>query len=469
MTRRQYVAPSLLWQPSAATSLAVLGTFIRHKAGDDAGYLADVDGQPTDVREGDPRYSRIVQKAWTLGYELRHDFSEAWGVRQHFRHADREVDKHHIRPAQLQPDGRTVVRGAVRGFGDMAQTSLDSFLEGRLRAGEVHHTLIAGVDWTRLRGQEQELLGTAPDLDLRDAVYLPVAEPTAAGDRDGPYRLSTVGVYLQDQIRFADRWLLTLSGRHDKARARAESSYGPARESADSGFTRRIGLTWLAPHGWAPYISHGTSFHPALGVYDSFLDEPTRGRQWEIGVKFQPPGRKLLLSAAVFDLEKSNMVVTNPSTDETEQVGRIRSRGLELEAKGRLMPGLSATAAYTYTDAEGRKGDTWYVQEGRTPVMSPRTMASLWLDYAPQGTLARMHIGLGARYVGKRWDDAANSRSQPGYTLVDASLRYDLDAHWLLALNATNLLGKDYYTSNVFNSWLRGEKRSVTATATYRW
>jgi iron complex outermembrane receptor protein len=469
-TRRLYLAPSLLWRPSAATSLTLLASVLRHDAGDDIGYVTDGNGRPTGVREGDPRYSRIVQKAWTLGYELRHDFSEDWGLRQSFRYADRDVDKRHIR-SSLQVDGRTLQRTAVRGTGDLKQASLDSFLEGRIRRGFVSHQLMAGVDWTHVRAREQELTGAAPDLDLLSPVYLPVATPTRPESAYGPNKLSSLGLYVQDQAKFAEQWLLTLSGRHDTAKATDASMWRSDRQtSTHRAWTGRAAVSWLAPGGWTPYVSYGTSFQPAFGAFDELDAKPTEGKQWEVGVKYKPANSEMLFTAAVFNLDKTNITVTNPVSNVSEQVGAVRSRGLELEAKGKLMPGLYATASYTFTDIKGRQGDTWYVEQGKMPIQTPREAASLWMDYTVrEGGLRGLNLGAGARYVGKRWDDAANTRSQLGFTLVDASMRYDLDSHWRLALNAINLFNRQYYASNAFDGWYRGEARSVTATATWRW
>lgn len=469
-TKRQYFAPSLLWQPSAATSLTLLASVLRHDAGDDVGYVADAQGRPTDVREGDPRFSRIVQKAWTLGYEFRHDFSDKLGFRQNFRYADRELDKYHIR-SSLRADGRTLSRTAFRTFGDLKQMSLDNFLKGRVEAGGISHHLIAGADWTRIHAKEQELIGSAPDLDILQPVYLPIPSPNRPDRGFGPNKLNTIGIYLQDQAKFADQWLLTLSGRHDTARAEDNSTArGDTQSSTHKAWTGRAAVTWLAPGGWAPYVSYATSFQPAFGAFDNLDAKPTEGEQWEAGVKYQSTSGDLLVTAAVFELDKTNIAVFNPLRNVSEQVGAIRSRGLELELKGKLMPGLYATASYTYTDVKGRKGNTWYVEQGKTPVQIPKHMASLWLDYTIRdNSLRGLNIGAGARYVGKRWDDAANTKSQPGVTLFDANLRYDLDSHWRLALNATNLFNKRYYASNTFDGWYRGEERMLTATATYRW
>jgi len=469
-TKRQYFAPSLLWQPSAATTLTLLASVLRHDAGDDVGHVTGANGQPTNIREGDPRYSRIVQKAWTLGYELRHDFNDNWGFRQKFRYADREADKHHIW-SSLQTDERTLTRTAAYHFGNLKQTSLDSFLEGRLQTGGVAHTLIAGADWTHVHAREQYLTGNAPDLDLLNPVYRPIAAPNTSGRVFGPNKLTSMGLYVQDQVKVADQLLLTLSGRHDTAKGEDGSSSREGTQSrTHTAWTGRAGLTWLAPGGWAPYVSYGTSFQPAFGAFDNLEAKPTKGKQLEAGIKYQPRNGDLLLTAAAFDLEKTNITVNNPISGESEQVGAVRTRGLELEAKGRLTHDLIATASYTYNDTKGLHGDTWYVSQGKSPIQAPKQMASLWFDYTVRGAgLRGLTMGAGARYVGNRWDDAANTKSQPGFTLIDASVRYDLDNHWRIALNATNLFNKRYYTSNAFDGWYRGEERTVTATATFRW
>ncbi|RRD56709.1 TonB-dependent siderophore receptor [Comamonadaceae bacterium OH2545_COT-014] len=473
-TKRQYFAPSLLWQPSAATRLTLLAAVLRHNASDDVGYQADGNGQPTQVREGDPRYSRIKYNNWSLGYELRHDFNAQWGLRQNFRYAKRNTDKRHMY-SSLEDDGRTFTRTAERNEGNLRQTSLDTYVEGRFQTGAARHQLIAGLDFTQARGFETQKSTPAPDLDLYNPVYHPITPPGVVTESFGPNKLRILGLYVQDQMRMGEQWLLTLSGRHDTGKVQDASSArgGQNKSRTDKAFTGRAALTWLAPGGWAPYVSYGTSFLPAFDAFDSLEAKPTTGKQWELGVKYQPPGRSLLLAAAVYDLRKRNITVTNPITNRDEQVGAMRSRGLELEAKGRplpALPGLHVTAAYTYSDVKGVSGDTWRVEAGKTAIQVPKHMASLWLDYRfAEGSLRGLNLGLGARHVGRRWDDAANTRSQPGYTLVDASLRYDLGANWRLALNVNNLFNKKYFASNAFDGWWRGEQRTVTATATYRW
>ncbi|MDI9101886.1 TonB-dependent receptor, partial [Pseudomonas aeruginosa] len=60
-----------------------------------------------------------------------------------------------------------------------------------------------------------------------------------------------------------------------------------------------------------------------------------------------------------------------------------------------------------------------YSRNGNRPRNVPRRTANLWLDKSFADTL---RVGAGLRYVDRRYADAANQASLPGYTVVDANL-----------------------------------------------
>jgi outer membrane receptor for monomeric catechols len=59
------------------------------------------------------------------------------------------------------------------------------------------------------------------------------------------------------------------------------------------------------------------------------------GKQVEAGVKFQPNGSPILITAAWFHIEQTNLVTTNPATQISTQSGKVRSEGFEIEASAR--------------------------------------------------------------------------------------------------------------------------------------
>jgi iron complex outermembrane receptor protein len=97
----------------------------------------------------------------------------------------------------------------------------------------------------------------------------------------------------------------------------------------------------------------------------------------------------------------------------------------------------------------------------------PRDQASTWLGWRPEGEMAGFVAGAGARYVGETWDGFDDIRT-PGYTLYDLMIGYDMD-HWRFRLNARNLTDESYLASCLARGdCFFGERRSVVATAAYR-
>ncbi|MCY1365013.1 Ferrichrome outer membrane transporter/phage receptor [compost metagenome] len=246
----------------------------------------------------------------------------------------------------------------------------------------------------------------------------------------------------------------------------------------DQAFSGNAGLSYVFNSGFAPYLSYTESFQPTIGATadskESF--KPTEGRQYELGVKYQPPGTNALLSAAVYDLRQQNVSVTENinGVSVTSQTGEVKVQGLELEATADINESLKVVAAYSYTDTEVLDG----VDKGKRLQLVPRNQASLWTDYTWRaGFLDGFGIGGGVRYVGDTYGNTANTYEGHvgSYTVYDAAVHYDLGrldsglAGASVSLNATNLFNKDYLsTCNGFWCYY-GDERKVVASATYQW
>lgn len=230
--------------------------------------------------------------------------------------------------------------------------------------------------------------------------------------------------------------------------------------------------------------SYSTSFQPTSGVaQDGSYFRPTEGEQYEVGIKYEPPGHNSFITLSVYDLTQKNVTTTDPTNPSFQvQTGEQRSRGIELEGKTELARGLDLIASYTYTDAEVTKANpvgsdaTAYSLEGNVPISVPKDTASLWVDYSVQGgPLAGLGMGVGQRYVGSSYN-ARNTVKVPHYTLTDASVRYEL-AHLSedlrgvsVDVSASNLFDKRYFTPGFYEQTVfYGNRRSVIGSLTYRW
>lgn len=278
-----------------------------------------------------------------------------------------------------------------------------------------------------------------------------------------------VGVYVQNQTKIDDRFVVVLGARRDWHRVDVRTS-GTTNTEHNDALTGRIGAVWLAPGGWSPYVSYATSFQPQSGVdYRGERFDPTSGRQYEVGVRYEPPGTNAMFSAALFDILQQNVLATDPlHTNYSVQRGEVGSRGVELEANASLTKGLDLTASYSYTNARVTQ-DTDPALVGRKNGSVPAHRAAIWLSYGLSGDVLRgAKFGVGARY-NSSVPDFDNTRWVPGVTLIDARLSYQLEQHWELAVNARNLFDKKFLVNCSYGSCYLGDRREVVATVSYRW
>jgi iron complex outermembrane receptor protein len=353
---------------------------------------------------------------------------------------------------------------------------MDNQAEARFATGPLRHIALLGVDYRHATSELNEGFANAPSVNLYNTVYgAPIAMPSIA--ISSGQRQDQTGLYLQDQIAL-DRWRLTLSGRHDWVSTDAlDFINGTDQFRQDNAFSGRAGLNYVFDFGLSPYVAYARSFQPAVGITAKIPLVPTTGEQAEVGVKYQPTGTNLLLTAALFDITQQNVTTTDPNNPGfSVQTGEARSRGAEFEATMSLTEGLKLVGSYTYTDTEVTKTNT-PSQLGKHLIIMPMNQAALWADYTFQhGQLAGFGAGGGVRYVGDSYGDAANTILIPDYALFDATLHYDLSyvdprlRGVKLAINATNLFDKYYVaTCQSLNACFLGSGRTILGSVRYTW
>ncbi|KAF0806226.1 TonB-dependent siderophore receptor [Alcanivorax xiamenensis] len=508
---RTYIAPSATWFISDNTDI----TFLSYYQKDDGGstyqflplrglkYRTDRGYIDRDTFLGEPDWNVYDREQWAVGYDFNHRFNEVWAFRQNakYNHVEslfKTVVSATFTNGGWKDDDGNIARRGVKGVGDLDSYAVDNQFIADFDSGAARHNLIFGVDylhtdWTHAR---YGVTATISDINVFDPVY-----GGAAGFGDNmrtqsDYDVSErqTGLYLQDLISIGN-WHFTAGLRqdfydnttYDKASANNDNSD----DTDDHALTWRIGGVYEFENGLAPYASYATSFEPMAGVAsnDKAFD-PSEGKQYEIGVKYQPPRSNSLVTLSAFDLRQTNLTAgdlnppdgascidnTDPANPDISgcqrQTGETRTRGVELEAKMWQRQGASVTASYTLLDTEVDDSDADV--DGNEKTYTPHNMASLWVDYKwRQGLLAGLGIGVGARYMDRVYGDAENLYSVDSYTLYDASIRYDMGAiGWRgveLALIGRNLKDEEFlsYCNSFGCSY--GSARNITASVKYRW
>ncbi|MGU3538452.1 TonB-dependent siderophore receptor [Methylobacterium sp. A54F] len=478
---RVFIAPSVTWRPTADTTLTILTNYQKDMAGWGLQFLPALGtvfpnlGRfiPRNRFVGIPGQDRYDSEQASIGYLFEHRVSDDLIVRQNARFS-------HLRNDQILAYGAGYadpVTGDLARFGGTGRSILNTFAidnqaQVRFLTGPFAHTALFGLDFRDTGYAEKASSFTTSPINVFAPVYNGVvSDLTPYQDvRVGQQQL---GLYLQDQIRF-DRFTLVLGGRSDWADTSVNDRFNATRtDKSVQAFTGRAGLIYNFDNGIAPYVSYSESFLPTLNVdLNGRLFAPETGRQYEVGVKYQPPGFNGYFTAAAFDLTRQNVIRFDAvnATFAARQTGEINSRGVEFEGVVSLIEGLNVRAAYAYIDAEITK-DPDGGNAGKVPVTVPRHRLSVWGDYTVQtGDFRGFQFGGGIRFVGSTYGADPNTFKVPEATVLDSLVSYTRD-NYRLSVNVTNLLDKRYVAScfNADFGCFYAEGRRVIARLNYRW
>lgn len=287
---------------------------------------------------------------------------------------------------------------------------------------------------------------------------------------DGLTKASQTGIYLQNQIKIDDQWVLTIAGRYDDSEVEnIDRLTGTSNLATDQAFTKKAGLVYLGDNGFSPYVSYSESFSPNSEINPQtgqpFSSET--GEQLEAGLRYQSADSKSLYSVAAFDLTRNDYVEWYWGDDAGyRQNGEINVRGLEFEAITKPLANMNLTAAYAWTPKADILRSANITQVGKQDKAVPKHQFSVWGDYRFNSGLV---LGLGARYTGSNMGTGESAPVKvPSYTLYDLMLGYQTK-HWQFSLNARNLTDEKYLSGCGSTNCSYGTRRNLLATALYRW
>lgn len=174
--------------------------------------------------------------------------------------------------------------------------------------------------------------------------------------------------------------------------------------------------------------------------------EPTRGTQYEVGLKADLG--QLSATLAAYQITKTNILRTDPEEpDFSIPIGEVRSRGIELDIGGEILPGWNIIASTFINDAVVTEGDE-FNPGGDILNGAPSQGVSLWTTYQIQkGNLQGLGFGAGLFYVSDVEAELPNDFVVPSYVRADASIFYNRN-NWKVGLNFKNLFDTAYYEAS---------------------
>ncbi|TNC60472.1 TonB-dependent siderophore receptor [Rubellimicrobium roseum] len=424
---------------------------------------------------GEPDYDEYRRDQWIVTGIYRQDLG-AWRLTNVSRFAHAHVEEDSVYAfgytgfASTPQDSKgTLARLRFQHDSKAWLLGNDLRLERTLATGPVEHRLLFGLDARVYDLDQVQASALATGLSVTDTQY-GAAQPDASPYIDQTLRQTALGIYAQDQLRWGDGWIATLNGRYDIVHTDMGDNpvaFAPADrvgfDRQDDEFSWRLGLARELPGGFVPYASAGTYFSPQVVNVPAGQDvSPETGHQVEAGLKWSPDGRTLLTFAAFQVVrEDISQARVNAGLTEYVQIGEVRSRGIEIEARGEVAPGLSYEGNLTLLDLE-ITDDVNEAIIGNRPLTVSDELATFQVNWSP-APAEGLELRARARFVGDSFVDNENTLSVPARTLYDAGLTYDFAGGWTANLDVSNLLDEDYVAScNGVNSCYFGEGRNVS-------
>jgi catecholate siderophore receptor len=327
------------------------------------------------------------------------------------------------------------------------------------------------------------------------------------GAWDQDWSVKTVSTYIMDTIDLTDRWTLFTGIRHDRLDFALKTQNTTTLEQRDYEYSdtlidAHIGATYRINAYGNVYFSYATASDINGGESDVGTNsnyggavifngkiagaDPEKSELYELGTKWNLMDERLLLTAALFQIDKSDIMegVAGYTAEGSFNTGENRVQGIELGLVGQVTEKLTAQAGIAVMDAEVTKaavlrgtGDDRYSIEGETLSNFAEESAFAQLKYAITDAVS---VGAAAKYESEKYagqpdtapamnSDRQYTQAIPDYTVYDLFATYRANKQLDFRLNVGNVTDEDYYLAGYQSGRFlyKGDARNYVLTVNY--
>ena len=485
--REMLVAPSLAWYGDMTT----VQLNYEHRefiTPFDRG-TAFVNGAPLAIpatRRLDEPFNNMWGQSDLVQASVEQKLNDDWKLTAAYSYNTETFSANQLRITAINATTGLETRSNDGTWGSLSRVSYGtSYVQGGFWLGGLRNEVLFGGDAQYRTIYRQDLIRqtVSTPFNIYNPVYGLIQPGTtiSATDSEQTDKLGQYSLFLQDTLHLTDRLALIGGVRYmdyEQIAGRGRPFKANTNVAADKVLPLGGAILKLNDQ-LSLYASYTQSLKPNStiapltgGVVLGSNIAPEQGTSWETGVKFDLD-KRLSGTIAVYDIDKSNVLVSQLNASnvlEYTTAGKVRSRGAEVDVTGRLTQAWSMIGSYGYTDARVTDDPTY---RGKRLQNVALNTASLYLVY-DFGTAVpgKLRLGGGARYVGDRAGDAANSFVMPSYVVADLFATYETKHQNLpviYQLNVKNLFDNVYYPSanSVLNVAV-GDARRVSLAATVK-
>jgi catecholate siderophore receptor len=354
----------------------------------------------------------------------------------------------------------------------------------KFETGTFRHELVAGLDL--FHQDNRRFTFSTPEKNAETAAMVNVRRPgltfdlpfTSVQNGDRTSTGTNIAVFASDRVWLTDQFSVLAGGRLDYYDAEYETNTTEAIGQETTEFSPKVSLIWEPSPVQTYYASWARSFTPPGQFVANSAIASINGAQpdldpeisdlYEVGGKWNFLDGRLGVTAALFQIDKSNAFYTDPVTGDSVETGeRQRVQGVELGLSGLVTADWTVGVAYSYLDSEVRSATgAGAANIGNEVGYVPQNAFSLWTSYDASRLFdleGKLNVGGGVFYQDSYFTGSNNANKIPSSFSLDAFAAYEFK-DYKVALNAYNLTNETNYTAGFSNRAVVGPGRSFTLT-----
>ena len=359
-------------------------------------------------------------------------------------------------------------KGALQ---DIKNYGANIYLDSTFDTLSVNHNLTMGYSTNiskRFRSTDHAISqNLSSDFDIKDIKNL--SEPDWSSlqkigttSRSPFSKIQYNNILIGDDIILNEQWSALVGVNYASV---IDTSYRANTKYDKSELTPTLSLIYKPFENITTYSTYIESLESGTIVGSTYQNEgdilnPYKSKQYEIGAKYSLLDEKVLLTSALFRIEKANSyedttITLKPTlTQDGEQI----HQGLELGITGKVTDNFTIIAGGTLMDLSIEKAANPTLED-KKPINAATKMAKLYAEYEiPQ--ISGLAITGGAYYTGEKYGNTSNTDKMESYILYDTGARYKTKLNKFpttFNLNVQNLTDEVYWTRNN----MLGDSRTV--------
>lgn len=360
-------------------------------------------------------------------------------------------------------------------YDEEAQSNSDLFkilVQGSSSFWGLNHHISAGADVYRQKLFEKYTLEERIDirsltLDGQNTTNPLSQIESSLAFKDGNGELSTrsqnleytdYGLYIQDSVEISNELITSFGARYTVASGRYKNSNTETSSEAYTDLetfkelSTDLGTVYHASDNASLYVNYSQTVMANYQIddFETEIKEPETSEQLEVGIKFLALDNQLIATAAIYKINKANIVEINFTDNQRTATvgGEQSSRGIDIDVNYQPFTSTSLIGAFSHVNAIITKGE----YEGKTPVLASSNTVSLFINHAISGeSFNEFNINFGAYFIGKRYGDSDNLFEIKSYTVLELGSSYGFSmfgSDTVLKASIKNLLDEDYISSS---------------------